>query len=194
MFSLYCWETNKWAGTELVETRISLFWLRTQVSQWPLRPSLNSLCSFLPSPIVVPPHWPFCLLATKLPFLRTFACAVTSALNIFPWLGLVPFQFLSSWYTFPSQRSLSWLSVLGIFWLSLRSTFHPSLHCSVLRGTCRLPCLPWHPLGSGGQRVRGFLLVKPLWWLPWVGSLSLLKAPAKRLLPVTPDTFSPLPS
>lgn len=93
MFSLYCWETNTWAGTELVGTRISLFWLRTQVSQWPLRPSLNSLCSFLPSPIVVPPQWPFCLLTTKLPFLRTFACAVTSTLNIFPWLGLVPFQF-----------------------------------------------------------------------------------------------------
>lgn len=49
MFSLYCWETNKRAGTELVGTRISLFWFRTQVSQWPLRPSLNSLCSSLPS-------------------------------------------------------------------------------------------------------------------------------------------------
>lgn len=198
MFSLYCWETNKRAGTELVGTRISLFWFRTQVSQWPLRPSLNSLCSSLPSTHCGPAPLTFLSLdhQTSIPqdlCMCSYLCLEYLSLTQ---LGSFPIFFP------PVTRFL------------LREAFLDCLCWVFSDCPSETPSIPlytvlfWEaPAGfhassgilldqkvRGWSEVRGFLLGLPLWWLPWMGSLSLLKAPAKRLLPATPDTFPPLPS
>lgn len=114
-------------------------------------------------------HWPsFCPLTHQLPLLRAFACAVTSILNILPWLGLVG-SFLIS---FPPLIGLilreAFLDFL--WWLLLiapQMYFLPfSTQFYVLRGTERLPC----PLASSWvQKVRGWREVGV--FTPWAPSL-----------------------
>lgn len=106
--------------------------------------------------------------STQLPFLRTFACAVTSALNSLPWLGLVSsFTIFFLHLQVPFSKKPVLIACVGYFLVAPQICLlsFSTLIC-VPGGTDRLP----HPLASSwGEKVRGWRELRV--FIPWAPSL-----------------------